>query len=130
MLQEPFPYYVAHKMKTSACIVLTTFPDRRRANRMAEALLKEHLAACVQTWPIRSSYRWRGKICREPEVLMLIKTQRRLYSKVEQFLKAAHPYETPEIIQLGIETGWSGYLHWLAGETESALAPARRGGNK
>ena len=99
-------------------IVLTTVATPDDARRLADGLLDQRLAACVQTLAIQSAYRWKGAVQREPEQLLLIKTRAALYPAVEAHLRAHHPYELPEIVRLPIVAGSSDYLRWLAAETE------------
>ena len=99
-------------------IVLTTVATPDDARRLADGLLDQRLAACVQTLAIQSAYRWKGAIQREPEQLLLIKTRAALYPAVEAHLRAHHPYELPEIVYLPIAAGSPDYLRWLAAETE------------
>ena len=99
-------------------IVLTTVATPDDARRLADGLLDQRLAACVQTLAIQSSYRWKGAVQREPEQLLLIKTRAALYPAVEAHLRAHHPYELPEIVYLPIAAGSPDYLRWLAAETE------------
>ncbi len=105
-------------MNGKAAMVMTTFPDAETANRILRGLLERRLAACAQTLPVRSSYHWKGALHHENEVLALIKTKRALYPEVEVFLKAAHPYETPEIVLLPIEAAAKAYLAYLVAETK------------
>ena len=104
-------------MSAEYCVVLATFPDAVVAARILEGLLAARLAACVQTLPIQSAYRWQGQIQRDPEVLALIKTTAARYPEIEARIRADHPYETPEIIRLPIADGFAGYLQWLDAET-------------
>ena len=106
-------------MTDDACIILTTFPDESAAGRVLDGLLEKRLAACVQTLPIQSAYRWQGDLRRESEILAQIKTRAALYSEVEAFLRAHHPYEEPEILRVPVSGGSPGYLRWLAAETRS-----------
>ena len=99
-------------------IVLTTVATPDDARRLADGLLDQRLAACVQTLAIQSSYRWKGAVQREPEQLLLIKTRAALYPAVETYLRAHHPYELPEIVYLPIAAGSPDYLRWLAAETD------------
>ena len=99
-------------------IVLTTVATPEDAQRLADGLLEQRLAACVQTLAIQSAYRWKGAVQREPEQLLLIKTRVALYSAVEAHLRAHHPYEVPEIVLVPIAAGSPDYLRWLAAETE------------
>ena len=97
-------------------MVLTTVAEPDVARRLADGLLEKRLAACVQTLPIHSAYRWKGAIQREPEILMLIKTTAALYPEVEAYLRSAHSYETPEIVWLPIAAD---YLAWIDAETKT-----------
>jgi periplasmic divalent cation tolerance protein len=95
-------------------IVLVTVPGRADGERIAEAVVGEQLAACVNILgPIRSIYRWQGKICRDDEHLLVIKTTRVRYPDLETRIKALHTYEVPEVIALPIERGSAEYLNWL-----------------
>jgi len=99
-------------------MVLATFPDAAAADRILDGLLDRRLAACVQTMPVRSAYRWKGAVNRDSEVLALIKTKAALYPEVEAFIRAGHPYEVPEIIWLPIAAGFEKYLRWIGEETK------------
>ena len=103
-------------------IVLTTVATPEDAQRLADGLLEQRLAACVQTLAIQSAYRWKGAIQREPETLVLIKTQAALYPEVEAFIRSVHDYETPEIVFIPLAAGSAAYLRWLGDET---AGPAR-----
>ncbi len=99
---------------TDALIVLVTVPSRDDGERIAEALVGESLAACVNILgPIRSIYRWQGEIARDDEHLLLIKTTRPRYAALEARVLALHTYETPEVIALPVEHGAAGYLEWM-----------------
>lgn len=99
---------------TDALVVLVTVASRDDGERLADAVVGEGLAACVNiVGPIRSIYRWQGKVCRDDEHLLLIKTTTARYAALEARVKALHGYEVPEIIALPIEQGSAGYLAWL-----------------
>ncbi len=105
----------------SALLVLTNLPDRAAAEALAEQLLEQRLAACVNILsPCRSVYRWRGEVQRDEEHPMLIKTTVERYAALEQAIRAGHPYELPEIVAVPIERGLAEYLQWLAEETAPA----------
>lgn len=106
-------------MSTDACVVLTTFSDDANGQRIIDALLEQGLAACVQVLPISSYYRWKGEINCDAEELVLIKTRRSPYPRVEAAILETHAYETPEIIQLPIEAGSIGYLSWIDAECDT-----------
>jgi periplasmic divalent cation tolerance protein len=105
----------------SALLVLTNLPNRDAAETLAERLLEQRLAACVNILsPCRSLYRWHGELQRDEEHPMLIKTTVERYAALEQAIRAEHPYELPEIVAVPIERGLPAYLHWLAEETAAA----------
>ena len=95
-------------------IGLCTVPDKDTATRIAEALVTEQLAACVNIIPaIQSVYRWQGAIEIDEELLLLIKTSDAVWSQLQERLLALHPYELPEIISVRIQDGHSNYLNWI-----------------
>ena len=101
-------------------LVLTNLPDRAAAERLAERLVGERLAACVNILaPCRSVYRWKGEVQHDEEHPMLIKTTAERYPALERALREGHPYELPEIIAVPIERGLPAYLDWVAAETKS-----------
>ena len=102
---------------TEAIIVSTTAGSNEQAEAIAQALLDQRLAACVQMTPIASRYRWQGEIVRDDEVLLLIKTRAVLFDEVAATIRAAHAYETPEIIATSVVEGSRDYLLWLEAST-------------
>lgn len=99
-------------------IVMTHMPDAATAEALAGALVEARLAACVSVAAnVQSVYRWQGKIERAHEVTLTIKTTQRHYPALEAAIRAAHPYELPEIIALPVVAGLSSYLQWVATET-------------
>jgi periplasmic divalent cation tolerance protein len=98
--------------------ISTTTETKEQAQKIAQCLVKQKLAACVQiTSKIESTYRWKGKVETAGEWLCLIKTREDLFSKVEAKIKKLHSYETPEIIAVKIVKGSKKYLNWLDNET-------------
>ncbi|RXZ44568.1 divalent-cation tolerance protein CutA [Crenobacter cavernae] len=96
-------------------IVLCNAPDEATASRLAETLVGEGLAACVNLLaPCRSVYRWQGRVETASEVPMLIKTTAERYPALEARLAELHPYEVPEIVALPLSAGLPAYLAWLA----------------
>ena len=98
-------------------LILSTAPDRAEAERIAEALVADRLAACVQLSAIDSIYRWQGAIERAAEVRLAIKTRAGLAQAVEARITALHSFELPEIVILPISGGSANYLDWIAAET-------------
>ena len=100
--------------------ISTTTETKKQAQKIAQYLVEQKLAACVQiTGPIESTYRWKNKVETANEYLCLIKTRTTLFKKVEAAIKRLHPYETPEIIAVPIIKGSKEYLSWLDDETEN-----------
>jgi periplasmic divalent cation tolerance protein len=99
-------------------LVITNFPDRVSALALAQKLVDEQLAACVNVLAdCASVYRWQEKIENASEVPVFIKTLAQHYPKVEQAVKAMHPYELPEIIAVPISNSLPAYVQWIAAET-------------
>lgn len=99
-------------------LVITNLPDRAAAERIAETLVAESVAACVNVLAeCTSIYRWEGRIEHASEVPLLIKTTHTAYPRLESLLRKLHPYEVPEIIALPIGVGLPEYLNWVKAET-------------
>ncbi len=95
-------------------VVLVTCGSEEEALKIAHSLVEEHLAACVNVVsPVRSIYRWEGKIWDEKEWILFIKTQKERFEELERKVKSLHSYSIPEIIGLPIVEGSSPYLKWL-----------------
>lgn len=99
-------------------LVITNLPDAASAAKLAQQLVEARAAACVnQLAPCTSTYRWQGKVETASEVPLLIKTTQAAYPRLEQLIRAAHPYELPEIIAVSVTAGLPAYLGWIAQET-------------
>jgi len=95
-------------------IVLVTAPEPRVARKIAKAVLKARLAACVNILPrIKSHYWWKGKLESGAEVLMIIKTTRAKLAALESKVLDEHPYDTPEVISFSLSSSNAKYLKWL-----------------
>jgi periplasmic divalent cation tolerance protein len=102
-------------------IVFCTYPDNDSASRIAEALVGERLAACVNILPaIDSVYRWQGVIERASEVQLIIKTVETRVTALIARIRALHPYELPEILAIDAAGGLPDYLEWVRAETTPA----------
>lgn len=102
-------------MDADACVVvMITAGSRAEAERLAGLIVESRLAACVQVLPeMLSIYRWQGAIERSPEHLLLAKTTQSRFTELERAVRAAHSYDTPEIIALPIVAASETYLEWL-----------------
>ena len=104
---------------TQPVLVLATAGSHDEAARIAEALVTNRLAACVQLSPIESWYRWQGKIEHAAEIRLHIKTMAHLAGEVEQSIRALHSYEVPEIVIIPVTDGAADYLGWIADSVRS-----------
>lgn len=101
----------------SVLLCLSTCPDRATADRIADALVGEGVAACVTLLAgAQSVYRWQGRVERGEEVQLLIKTTRPAFSAMRERLCALHPYEVPELVACEVADGLPAYLDWIARE--------------
>jgi periplasmic divalent cation tolerance protein len=95
-------------------VVLSTVGKAEDAERIGRALVERGLAACVNVLPaVTSIYRWKGKLEREEERLLLIKTRADRFAALRDALVALHPYEVPEVLALPVADGHAPYLQWL-----------------
>ncbi len=95
-------------------IVFTTTPDRALANTLADRLVNEKLAACVQVLPqMTSVYYWKGEVQRDEEHLLLIKTLPEKYEDLEAFIVENHTYDVPEIAAVESTKVFVKYREWL-----------------
>jgi periplasmic divalent cation tolerance protein len=93
---------------------MTACANVEQARSLADALVNERLAACVNVLPgVESVYRWEGRVERANEVLLLIKTTLERFQAVRERIVSIQSYDTPEIICLPIEQGLEKYLTWL-----------------
>jgi periplasmic divalent cation tolerance protein len=96
-------------------IVLCACGSEAEAAEIAELLVSQNLAACVNiSAPVRSIYRWQGKVESAPEWILTIKTARARFEDLSAAIQSLHSYELPEIIALPITSGFPPYLKWIA----------------
>jgi periplasmic divalent cation tolerance protein len=99
---------------TDKIVVFSTCASTEEAQRLAHALVEKRLAACVSLVPgVRSVYRWKDVIEEEEEVLLVIKTSRRLLEDLQSEIERLHSYEVPEVIAMQVVGGSERYLAWL-----------------
>ena len=100
-------------------VVLVTAPKITVARKLARLVLEERLAACVNiVRDVESHYWWEGKVCRDAEVLLVMKTAKGRLKALEERVLAVHPYDTPEFVVLPIEAGSKRYLDWIGACTD------------
>lgn len=105
----------------SALVVITTVGTEEQANEIARELVCRRHAACVNIVPgLKSVYRWQGKVCRDGEYLLIIKTGEDEYPQVEAKIRELHSYELPEILAFRADRGELGFLAWLAGALDKS----------
>tara|TARA_B100000029_G_scaffold118640_1_gene111753 strand:- start:454 stop:768 length:315 start_codon:yes stop_codon:yes gene_type:complete len=97
-----------------ANIIFTTVPDKLTGERIANHLVQQQLAACVNILPkMHSIYQWDGEVHSESEYLLIIKTLKPINKKTFKVIKQLHPYEVPEIVSIDISDGDIDYLKWI-----------------
>lgn len=107
---------------TDKVVVLVTVGSAEEGRRIGRSLVEQQLAACVNiTSPIRSLYRWKGRVADDQEILLVIKTSRLLFDRVRRQVEKLHSYQVPEVLCLPVIDGAPNYLNWLA---ESIAPPA------
>jgi len=95
-------------------IVFVTAPTTDDGRKIAQTLVREKLAACVNILPgIISIYTWEGETCEDHEVLLIIKTRADLFETLSATVQEIHPYDVPEVIAMPLSTGAGDYLHWI-----------------
>lgn len=98
-----------------------TASNRDEALRIADALVEDQLAACVQVLPqMESVYRWQGKVERQKEFLLIAKTTANSFDELEKRVRDLHSYDTPEIVAVPIVAGSDPYLAWLAANSSGS----------
>lgn len=101
-------------------LVFCTCPDLDCARDLAQRLVRDRLAACVNIVPtVHSLYEWQGELQQDTECLLQIKTRAERYAALEQTLRQHHPYELPEIIAVPLSAGLPAYLDWINHQTEN-----------
>ena len=103
-------------------LVFSQAPDEACARRIADALVGERLAACVNILPgVQSVYRWQGEVETASEVGLVIKTSTSRFAEMASRLQALHPYELPEIVALRPDAALPAYASWVIAETRKPL---------
>lgn len=93
--------------------VYSTFPSKKEAKEIGKKLVQKKLVACVNIFPIDSIYMWEGKIVKDKECVLIIKTKKGNFKKVEKFILTNHSYDTPCILEIPVERVTKKYLKWF-----------------
>jgi periplasmic divalent cation tolerance protein len=102
-----------------AIVVITTVGTEEQANLIAREIVARRQAACVNIIPaIRSIYRWKGKICKDGELLLVVKTLQEEFDAVAATIRELHSYELPEILSFAVSRGDQTFLDWIAGSVD------------
>ncbi|MFL6194189.1 MAG: divalent-cation tolerance protein CutA [Thermoanaerobaculia bacterium] len=102
-----------------AIVVVTTVGTEEQAYTIAREIVARRQAACVNILPgVRSIYRWKGKICKDGELLLIIKTMEGEFEAVAATIRELHSYELPEILSFNVTHGEKGFLEWIAGSVD------------
>jgi periplasmic divalent cation tolerance protein len=106
-----------------ALVVFTTVGTEEQANLIARELVCRRHAACVNIVPgLRSVYRWQGKVCRDTEFMLVVKTEDQEYAAVESAIRELHSYELPEILAFEVTRGETGFLGWISASLDKSNA--------
>jgi periplasmic divalent cation tolerance protein len=99
-------------------VVLVTVKNVKEAVRIGEEMVDMKLAACANVIPgVQSIYRWKGKVAKAQEALLILKSTKHRYRTLEKAIKTMHTYEVPEVIALPVIKGSAAYVRWVRGET-------------
>lgn len=102
----------------SEIVILITTSSEEEADKIAQSLIDDGLAACANILPrVKSIFRWQGKVSQEYESMMILKSKAELFEKLTEKVKRLHSYEVPEIIACPIVKGLRAYLDWISRET-------------
>jgi periplasmic divalent cation tolerance protein len=108
------------KLSGQVLVILVTVVNQKEAVRIGEEMVNAKLAACANIIPrIQSIYRWKGKVVKAQEALLILKSTRSRYRALEKAIKAMHTYETPEIIGLPVKEGLDQYIGWVRSQTHN-----------
>ena len=109
-------------MIKDAILVFMTCASVKEADYIADILLGKKLASCVNILPgIRSKFRWKGRIEKAKEVLLMAKTRASKFAAIDKEVRRVHSYDVPEIIALSITFGNKAYLEWIADSVKPGL---------
>ncbi len=99
-------------------LIYTVCKNKTEAKKIANMLLKLKLIACANWWQVESCYKWKNKIMNGNEAVLILKTRKNYYKKIESVIKKVHSYDTPCIIKLKPDKVEGDYQKWLLKETK------------
>jgi periplasmic divalent cation tolerance protein len=106
-----------------AIVVVTTVGTEEQAYLIAREIVARRQAACVNIVPgIRSIYRWKGKICKDGELMLIVKTLEGELEGVMDTIRELNSYEIPEILSFNVSHGEQRFLEWIAGSVDKEAA--------
>ena len=109
--------------KNDFILIISTVNSDLEAKKIGQTLIKEKLAACVNIIPsVISIFRWEGKISIESELILIAKSQKKLFPKIRDRILSLHPYDLPEIISIPITDGSKEYLKWIEDQLQDISA--------
>ena len=109
---------MGEKIMNKYIMVTTTFNNENEAERIINLLLEKRLVSCCQLGRIKSAGYWKGKIIRNDELLLQMKTRKELFKEIEKVILENHSYDIPQLIAYDIVDGYKGYLDWIEEETK------------
>ena len=98
-------------------IIVSTYPNKKSITKIANELVQNKIAACVNITKISSIYSWQGKIENASEYFVLFKTTQKNKKSLKEKIKTSHPYDVPEIAEIEITSINQSYLKWLVKST-------------
>lgn len=112
--------------KQLGVIIVSTFPNEQSAAEVAFGVVDAKLCACVNLAKVRSIYSWKGRLEDQKECLALFKTTKKSAEKLKTEIARMHPYQVPEIIELGMSDVSRSYLAWMVAESSAQGVPKKR----
>jgi periplasmic divalent cation tolerance protein len=98
-------------------VFYTTIDSEANAQKLAEELIQSKLVACVNVIPaMKSFYEWEGKLCKDEELVMILKSDKTKFSAIESFFEENHPYETPCLLEMSVSNVSEAYNSWLSNQ--------------
>lgn len=98
--------------------IFCTFPKKSEAQKIGKGLLRKKLIACINMFPVNSSYLWKGKIVGDKEVLAILKARDDNFPQIESYILKNHSYTIPEVVAIKASDVNYKYLDWLEKETK------------